>query len=350
MDEKGDAEILFGAVDHSKYMGTLHKFPMVSMNSSSSEISRTAITLNSLALNNGKLEAYALQGYIPAVLDSGTTFVALPVEVGATIANLLGLSLSEEIGQFYGDCSAVEGVNFVFNFQGVEFLSPVSSYFANIVDSEDGSEGCLFEAFLTTEEFIILGDAFLRDIYTVIDLDDNVAALAYRVNSTSSDIEVISESIPSASKPPKTKTFGGKNSVYTYYPGKLTTTAFKTSSPTPSLDTDFMTVSITVEDTDDYSDYYDYSDYFTDDDDYTYEPTTTTHGKGHKDAMTDFIKAANASDATVSPSSKVSSILTATTSSNGSSSSTSSNSDNGAGVVSYNAGIAIFALLATLLL
>ncbi|GAV28033.1 hypothetical protein PMKS-001501 [Pichia membranifaciens] len=370
LDEQGDAEVLFGAVDASQYTGTLYQFPIVPMNASSSEISRIAITLNSLALNNGKLEAFAIQGYIPAVLDSGTTFAALPFEVALTVATLLGLSYSESLGRFYGDCSITENVNFIWNFQGVEFTSPVSSYFANVVDDE-GSEGCIFQAMITEEEFIILGDAFLRDIYTVIDLEDNVAALAYKQNSTSSSIKVISSSIPGASKPPKAKsTFGGKNSQYTYYVAELTTTNFK-STKTPTLETGYETITISAESaaSGDYSDYYsdyytddftdDYSDYYSDDytDDFTFNTAATgnSHGRGGSSAyffmakdkttvsLTGYAKAVNATSS--SGSGSIASIITATASA----ATPSSNSENGAGVAApYSTGFAFFALLASL--
>lgn len=374
LTEHGDAEILFGAVDANQYSGTLYQFPMVPVNASSSEITRTAITVNSLALNNGKLEGFALQGYVPAVLDSGTTFAAMPVFIVKTIANLLGLSFSKELVQFYGDCDIAEGVNFVWNFQGVELTSPVSSYFTNIIE-DDESQGCLLQIRLTDDNFIILGDAFLRDFYTVIDLEDDVAALAYKQNSTSSSIQVISSSIPGASKAPNSKsTFGGKNSVYTYYASELTTTAFK-SSKIPTLETDFQTITLGGEATasgdatesyDSYSGYYtdeySYSDAYTGDYSYSsYEDTfqtfatqNTAHGSHHSSAayymakdkttaiFTNYAKAANATSN--SGSGSKASIVAATASA-----SPSSSSENGAAVAaSYSTGFAFFALLASL--
>lgn len=246
LDEEGDAEIIFGAVDHSKYFGDLYQFPVVPNNSSkNASITRISITLNEIEIINDDVQMLVGDGYVPALLDSGTTIASFPLGIAETMAELLNMTYNEELGSYFNEnCSNYDGVYFNFNFQGVKFESPLSGYLNEIVDEDGFSEGCVF-AINTGQDIIILGDSFLKNLYTVIDLDDNNVALAYRGNDTEpSDIEVIYDEIPNATHPPLNETYGSENFLFTFYnlePIVITTTAGLTT-PSVSFQTNIQRI------------------------------------------------------------------------------------------------------------
>lgn len=249
LDHQGNAEILFGAIDHNQYQGSnLYGFPIVSMNPNDEnyEITRIAITLNNISITNENEEYEISNGYIPVILDSGTTTAAFPYDVVIAISNLLGLDYDEEMDYFYGECNKVKNQYFKFNFQGIEFMSPVASYFLEVKDQNNYSKGCIFQVYMTSQEFIILGDSFLKDMYTTIDLEDNIVALAYKQNNSTSNIEVINSEIPNLVRPPKSETFGIGHSHFTHETQTITK-PFQPTIPTLELNSAYATICITDE-------------------------------------------------------------------------------------------------------
>lgn len=237
LDERGDAEIIFGAVDHNKYVGDLYEFPIVPTNSSkNASITRISITLNEIEIIDDNIQMLVGEGYVPVVLDSGTTFAAFPIGIAETMAEYLNMTYNDELGYYFTEnCSIYEGTNLRFNFQGALFESPLSGYLMEFIDEDEDVLGCALQISIDAEDFIILGDAFLKDLYTVIDLDDNKAALAYRNNDTeTNDIEVIIDEIPNSTHPPLNETFGSDNFLFTFYnlgPIEITTTAGLSTLP-----------------------------------------------------------------------------------------------------------------------
>ncbi|KAG0686293.1 hypothetical protein C6P40_004591, partial [Pichia californica] len=240
LDEYDNAEILFGAVDHEKYIGKLYQYPIVTMNSSdiNEPITRIAITLNTISLSNDTEELIIGDGYIPAVLDSGTTIASFPESISEVLANLLNLTYDYDLDSYYAEnCSEIEDIYFNFYFQGIQYTSPVVSYFADFFYENGDYLGCVSQISSSDDDFIILGDSFLRDMYMVIDLEDNMAALAYSnfTNSSISDIEVIIDEIPSGVNPSNNKTFGPDNFLFTYYDSEPVTKSYVPNLATASV-------------------------------------------------------------------------------------------------------------------
>lgn len=142
------------------------------------------------------------QGYAQSVLlDSGTSATYLTDDVFTAIANGFG-AVDDGQGDFLVPCSFanINGtINYAFGGDGGPTISvPVSQVIgsqdfpSNYFD--DASGGCSLGFGSPIGGSSILGDTFLRSVYAVYDIDNNVAALAQAAeNQTStSSIAVIS--------------------------------------------------------------------------------------------------------------------------------------------------------------
>ncbi|CAI4035051.1 hypothetical protein SMKI_12G1890 [Saccharomyces mikatae IFO 1815] len=199
-----DAEhgtILFGAVDHSKYTGTLYTIPIVNTLSASGFSSpiQFDVTINGIGVSDSKNgEKTLTTTKIPALLDSGTTLTYLPETVVALIADEIGAQYSYRLGYYVLDCPSDDSTQIVFDFGGFHINASLSSFILST-----GST-CLLGIIPTSDNTgTILGDSFLTNAYVVYDLDNLEISMAQaQYNTTTENIEVISSSIPSAVKAP----------------------------------------------------------------------------------------------------------------------------------------------------
>ncbi|ANB13476.1 Yps1p [Sugiyamaella lignohabitans] len=204
-------EILFGAVDHDKYKGTLMTIPLIqSVPGFNQPIERMMVVLSGLSLQDstGK-ESLVMAGSTAALLDSGTTFSYLPNDVVSSLSNALGAEFSEDVGAYLTDCNVQNGnTSLIYNFSGANITVPLSEILFEVTDNNNnpitfnnGNEACVIGIFPSDD--VILGDSFLRSAFVVYDLDNFEVSIANtNYNSTSSNIEAISGSVPSAVKAP----------------------------------------------------------------------------------------------------------------------------------------------------
>lgn len=151
------------------------------------------------------------QGYAQAVLlDSGTSETLLTDEVFSAIANGFG---AVDIGDddYVVPCSyatANGSINYSFGGEGgINISVPISQLVGELdippKNFGDQSGGCDFGFGPPIDGVSILGDTFLRSVYAVFDLDNNLAALAQAAENRTdtSSIAAISSgtSIPGAS-------------------------------------------------------------------------------------------------------------------------------------------------------
>ncbi|GME98894.1 unnamed protein product [Ambrosiozyma monospora] len=235
----GSASLLFGGVDHERYIGDLALMPIVP--STGQQPTEISITINSLGVGHfqDQREVLVAEGCTTALLDTGTTMGIFPEDVLNQAALQLNMTYGSEIGFYLMDCHKGDETYFYFNFQGFNVTVPVSSFLAPISTDTDGatSSKCMFAIESSSDHTFVLGDVFLSNVYLVVDLEDNQIAMGLaNLNSTKENIEVISDTIPSASSVSLYEsTYGGDgvstnlkvvNEPVTVSAGKVTTASY----------------------------------------------------------------------------------------------------------------------------
>lgn len=191
--------ILFGAVDHAKYSGTLQSVPIINIYSQYySNPIRIDVVLDSISLQGSSSNVSVTSVHVPALLDSGTTFTYLPLDVLERFTSMLSATYSSTAGLYSLSCDYNTDDAFaVFNFSGVEIKVPLSDL---IVRYRTQCYLGVLEQTLSSYTYSLLGDNFLRNAYIVYDLDDYQVSMAQVVYTDEEDIEVISLSVPLATK------------------------------------------------------------------------------------------------------------------------------------------------------
>lgn len=209
------ANILFGAVDTSKYTGDLVSFPIINSHKSQgyNEPIELEITLNSLTLvdNNAKKQATVGSGAAPALLDTGTTLTYVPKAIHDTILELINAQYSSSIGYYIVRCSAVSDLSLNFNFQGFNVNIPFSDFLIQLSTTSGAiSQSCMVGLQPNSDDSFTLGDNFLRSVYMVTDYEKLEIALgvADHTTSNSENIQVMKSAIPNAVTPASSMLWG----------------------------------------------------------------------------------------------------------------------------------------------
>lgn len=195
-----DAEqgtILFGAVDHAKYTGTLMSVPIVNSvrNMGYDEPIRLEINVDGIELSNSNSDSVSVtsNGYT-ALLDTGSTLSYFPEGLLENTASSLGLEFSNSLGAYTIDCDVSSDTRIEFDFSGVNISAPISDFTFPFSSSQ-----CAFGILPQNGgNYILLGDNFLRNAYVVYDLEDLTISLAPINHTDEEDIEVIGDTIPGA--------------------------------------------------------------------------------------------------------------------------------------------------------
>lgn len=206
-----EGSLLFGGVDHAKYSGDLTKVPILK-NSSEPKPNHFEIAMSSLKLksNGNTQEVIEADSGVenPAygvILDSGASISFLPSQVADTILQAFNASYEPNEDMFVTTCNSSGLLDFGFSGATIsvdfaQILTPMTIddqpvYFNN------GEPACLITIKPSNFSFGLLGDTFLQAAYVVYDLKNHEIALAQAVfNNSDSDIEVISSTIPGATK------------------------------------------------------------------------------------------------------------------------------------------------------
>lgn len=197
-----EGNLLFGGVDHAKYSGELTKLPVL-RNPTEDKPHELTIALTSLKMNsNGKTQEL-LDVAHGAVLDSGTSLSYFSQEMVDTIAQAFNASYEPRDGEYVTACNLTGSLDF--DFAGaiisVDFSQMLLPLLRNKqpVYFNNGQAACSIGVAATESEHVVLGNTFLQSAYVVYDLQNHEIALGQCVyNSTDSDIEVISNTIPGA--------------------------------------------------------------------------------------------------------------------------------------------------------
>ncbi|GMG39949.1 unnamed protein product [Ambrosiozyma monospora] len=139
-------------------------------------------------------------GAAVALLDTGTTLTYIPSNLLSIIVDALQLSVNSQTGYYTMACDKGDDYFLTFNFQGFEIEVPISSFLLDLTTTSGRtSSTCQLGLMSSGDETLILGDSFLRNVYLVVDLEDNVVAMApANLDSNEEDIEAVDDSIPSA--------------------------------------------------------------------------------------------------------------------------------------------------------
>ncbi|GME93949.1 unnamed protein product [Ambrosiozyma monospora] len=154
-------------------------------------------------MSDGDSNVTIATGSARALLDTGTSYTEFPTDVLSAILDQIGASVSEDdsgYSTYTAKCSSLRDRTFTFDFMGYELTVPVSGF---IVD-KSGSKCTLGFDISDTDTDYTFGDSFLSNVYFVADLDDNEIAIGLAdTESTSEDLEAITDSVPSATPAPE---------------------------------------------------------------------------------------------------------------------------------------------------
>ncbi|AQZ14900.1 MKC7 (YDR144C) and YPS1 (YLR120C) [Zygosaccharomyces parabailii] len=197
--------ILFGAVDHSKYSGQLYTVPLLNPDTKSyPHPVEFDVTLHGVGFTNGTSKSTFTTTPIPALLDSGTTLMYLPSELAEQIADKLGGQYDDDIGYFMIPCpSDDDDSKLVYDFGGFEIATNLSNYVLQSSDTSYAEDTQCVLGILPSDVEAILGDVFLVDAYVVYNLEDYEISLAQAsYDNKKEDIELVTSKVPSATKAP----------------------------------------------------------------------------------------------------------------------------------------------------
>ncbi|SGZ50918.1 CIC11C00000001786 [Sungouiella intermedia] len=196
--EEKTGSVLFGAVDHSKYSGTLQKVPIInSYPEYFDEPAYVNIVLNDIKVENSNVATSLGKVSVSCLMDSGFTNTYLPALLLEPLMEQIGATYSYTAEAYYLDCDKFDDISLTFDFSGVEIRAPLSDF---IFKYKGQCYVLLFEMQDTYESdaYAVMGDTFLRNAYVVYDLDDLEILLAQANYSKNEDIEVIQDSVPLA--------------------------------------------------------------------------------------------------------------------------------------------------------
>ncbi|AGO14095.1 AaceriAGR240Wp [[Ashbya] aceris (nom. inval.)] len=197
---ESDGEVLFGAIDASKYIGNLHTVPVVNIRSPQQQPNSFHIMLQGMGLHDQALPAGRLctsKSY-PALLDTGTNGMVVPSAVARCIAAALNATFNEDKRVFKIECPTEDDEReFTFNFGELQLVAPLSNFL--IPASDMGTEQCEVAIMPGESDTFTLGLPFLKAVYTVFNLEDNEISLAQaNVKPQQPDIIPILEEVPGA--------------------------------------------------------------------------------------------------------------------------------------------------------
>ena len=206
-DEDASAgSILFGGVDTDKYEDPLIGLPIVPL-AGDEEANRMNVEYTSLSLQAGGKSSSIENNIVrSAILDSGTTISVLPTALGSKVLDYFGAVTDPNLQRTVVPCSlSGADAQLVFQFGGssgpkisVSARDLVELPHISGLEFKDGTDACFFGIESGPQDFLLLGDTFLRSAYVVYDLETRQIALAQaKINVSTSNIkEITGNTIP----------------------------------------------------------------------------------------------------------------------------------------------------------
>jgi hypothetical protein len=157
-DGTNDGEISFGAVDTSKYTGSINYSPLAQDDGS------WTIAIDKIAAGTTNTGVTGAIAYI----DTGTSYACVSASAAKLLHSVIPGSSTNSGGYWLVPCDTK--INLSFTFSGVTYNIPPEDWIAS------GSGDLCFSNFypkncLENENAWLLGDLFLKNVYTVFDED-----------------------------------------------------------------------------------------------------------------------------------------------------------------------------------
>ncbi|KAI2642489.1 aspartic peptidase domain-containing protein [Xylaria nigripes] len=184
--------IIFGGLDTSKFSGNLQTLPIIPADSSPDGVPRYWINMVSLSISppNEQTKQYP-DASMPAFFDSGATLTMLPPSLVSAIAADFGAVATDSTGLYPVDCKFNDRPGTLdFTFASVTIRVPYREAVQK-VDTVLGSKCYLGIA--PSDDFVLLGDTFLRSAYAVFDQTNNAIHLAQYTNCGSKELEITTQ-------------------------------------------------------------------------------------------------------------------------------------------------------------
>ena len=128
----------------------------------------------------------------PALLDSTSSVSYLPTSTIIQIAVQIAATYVESLDRWLVECSMADmGVTLGFMFRSLTIKIPLSDLLSSTYDTttnssmffSSGQEACFLTLYANTNTGVnILGEAFMKNIYMAVDLEDNSIAIAQAKN------------------------------------------------------------------------------------------------------------------------------------------------------------------------
>jgi len=165
-DEGSESEAIFGGVNTDHYTGKMTKIPL--RRKAYWEVDLDAISFG---------DQTAEMDSTGAILDTGTSLIALPTTLAELLNKEMGAKKSYN-GQYTVDCAKRDELpDLTFTLTGYNFTIGPYDYILEV-------QGSCISSFMGFDipapagPLVILGDAFLRQWYSVYDLENNAVGLA----------------------------------------------------------------------------------------------------------------------------------------------------------------------------
>ncbi|NXH74833.1 PEPA protein, partial [Hydrobates tethys] len=162
-DEQSGSFVLFGAIDYSYTTNGIKWIPL-------SAETYWQITMDSVSIDG---EPVACAHGCQAIVDTGTSLLAVPTGALRTILRTLGVSSNSQIS-----CNAINRLpDIVFHINGQAFPVPASAYVAEFNGyCSLGLQG--MNTPTESGELWILGDVFIREYYVIFNRANNMVGLS----------------------------------------------------------------------------------------------------------------------------------------------------------------------------
>ncbi|ODQ79250.1 hypothetical protein BABINDRAFT_162285 [Babjeviella inositovora NRRL Y-12698] len=186
--------VLFGGVDHSKYIDRLITVPII--NSYPDYLDNPVliqVAYDSISFEGKTL----LHASDTAILDSGSTISYLPSAVVNAAVSAMGMRYHKNIGAYAASCNSFKDKSFNFTFDGADITVPASNFLINFA----GIPSSICGLGMMESDQTVFGDNFLRAAYVVYDLDDYEVSLAnanFGESSNDEDVVAVVSTIPNA--------------------------------------------------------------------------------------------------------------------------------------------------------
>ncbi|KAL2013851.1 hypothetical protein VTN00DRAFT_1376 [Thermoascus crustaceus] len=229
-DGVNDGEMTFGDVDKTKYLGD------ITYTGAATNLNRWQIPVDDAGVD-GKACNFTGKS---AIIDTGTSYILIPLEDAVTLHALIpGSSPKGENGEnFVVPCDSTAKVQLTFS--GVTYDISPKDYIGGPADSS--GKTCLSTIIghqIFGPDDWLVGDVFLKNVYSVFDFDNNQVGFARRAPPTTTTTAAANPTAAPPSETTSSDAITTGSAVSAVYAGAAAKTAI-----TPSLATAVLTSSL----------------------------------------------------------------------------------------------------------